>query len=363
LSAPIGIALAVTLGCSVDRDGLGGAGDAMPMLVGSGGAGIGNRGTGGALTGTGGSAIGTGGGVFAGTGGDVFAGTGGSGTGGALTGSGGRGTGGTIAGTGGSGTGGAFIGTGGAPGTGGALIGSGGAPGTGGAFIGTGGAFVGTGGAPGTGGALAGTGGEHHGTGGSGAGGNGPPVATGCADGTREAFADEARFPSIAGCSGGWSVPGLVTTPSMTPACGRAAGNDGRNANGSGCTVEDLCAEGWHVCHGAAELTALNVTCGGDGIAPMTGTTGALFFATRQRGMAPMGCSPDATTGSNNLHGCGNFGRDEDMGCSPPLDRQIEGSVCNANPPWTCSVSSAVSSEATVVTKSGSAAGGVLCCK
>jgi len=160
-----------------------------------------------------------------------------------------------------------------------------------------------------------------------------------------------------------WSVPGLVTTASMAPACARGAGNDGRNPNGAGCTVEDLCAEGWHVCRGASELTTLSVTCAEAGIpAVTTGSNGAMFFATRQRGMAPMGCVPDATTGSNNLHGCGNFGRAEDPGCNPPLDRQIESTVCATTPPWACSESGTTMTEATVVTKSSSAAGGVLCC-
>jgi len=191
-----------------------------------------------------------------------------------------------------------------------------------------------------------------------------PPATTGCADGTREAFTDEARFPSIAGCAGGWSVPGLLTEASMAPGCARAAGNDGSNRMGTACTVEDLCADGWHVCRGASELTLMAVTCRDAGIAPASaGGSGAMFFATRQRGTAPTGCSPDATTGSNNLHGCGNFGRAEDPGCAPPLDRQIENTACATNPPWSCNDAASIMTEAMVATKSGAAAGGVLCCR
>jgi len=190
-----------------------------------------------------------------------------------------------------------------------------------------------------------------------------PPTAIGCADGTREAFADPARFPAIAGCAGGWSVPGLLTEGSLAPGCARAAGNDGRNATGIDCTVEDLCADGWHVCRGASELTQMGVTCQDSGIAPGTAGGGAMFFATRQRGTAPTGCSPEATMGSNNLHGCGNFGRIEDPGCAPPLDRQIENTACATNPPWSCTDPTSIMTEAMVATKSGPARGGVLCCR
>jgi hypothetical protein len=155
----------------------------------------------------------------------------------------------------------------------------------------------------------------------------------------------------------------LLTQQSMAPACARAAGNDGSNPSGVGCTVEDLCADGWHVCRGASELTLAGVTCEDAVIAPVMSGRGAMFFATRQRGTAPAGCSPAATTGSNNVHGCGNFGRLEDPGCAPPLDRQLENTVCAANPPWSCTDPTSIMTEALVVTKSGSAAGGVLCCR
>jgi hypothetical protein len=154
-----------------------------------------------------------------------------------------------------------------------------------------------------------------------------------------------------------------VTEQSLAPGCARAAGNDGSNATGTGCTVEDLCADGWHVCRGASELTQIGVTCQDSGITPGTAAGGAVFFATRQRGTAPTGCSVEATTGSNNLHGCGNFGRVEDPGCAPPLDRQLENTGCTANPPWSCNDPTSIMTEAMVATKPGSTRGGVLCCR
>ena len=310
--ATIAVVLVVALDCSVDRSGLGGAGGTTMVMVGSGGnpAGVGGSGGGAAPGGT--------------------------------TGAGGDGVGGGAAAGGNTGSSGAAAG------------------GTTGAGDGSGGGQVGTDDA------AAGRGGDGGASVDPGDGGDAPdmpPTAIGCADGTREAFADQARFPAIAGCAGGWSVPGLLTERSLAPGCARAAGNDGSNATGVDCTVEDLCADGWHVCRGASELTLMGVACRDAGIAPATAGGGAMFFATRQRGTAPTGCSPEATTGSNNLHGCGNFGRVEDPGCAPPLDRQIEHTVCAANAPWSCTDPTSIMTEAMVATKPGSGAGGVLCCR
>src|SRR5437879_2912205 len=65
-----------------------------------------------------------------------------------------------------------------------------------------------------------------------------PPADIGCSDGEREGFTDLARWPDIAGCSGGFTVPGLVaanpgtacglaTFDTLTPSCERKAGDDG----------------------------------------------------------------------------------------------------------------------------------------
>ena len=59
--------------------------------------------------------------------------------------------------------------------------------------------------------------------------------------------------PNIAGCAGGFDVPGVTTAASMQPNCGRISGNSSINPQGTGCSVEDLCSEGWHVCTGAED--------------------------------------------------------------------------------------------------------------
>jgi hypothetical protein len=66
--------------------------------------------------------------------------------------------------------------------------------------------------------------------------------SSGCADGTREAFTDTARFPSIAGCEVWWEGGQALRTPrSGQEWCG--------NATGIACKVPaDGCAPGWHMC-------------------------------------------------------------------------------------------------------------------
>ena len=245
-------------------------------------------------------------------------------------------------------------GTGGNSGAGGTNNGSGGTAGT--ITVGTGGS-----GAGGTGTGGSGTGGS--GTGGTGTGGSGgsPPTVVGCADGTREAFADLHTFPTIAGCAGGWSVAGIVTAASMTPGCARAAGNNGARPLGTGCTVEDLCAAGWHVCLGANELGDLNVSCANSGIPAAAGPATRQLFATRQRGRTGTICTADDATGTNDVHGCGNFGLAEDPNCAP-LDRQFSHTECDMVSPWFCNDPASATGEALVVIKPGSTGGGVLCC-
>lgn len=196
----------------------------------------------------------------------------------------------------------------------------------------------------------------------------------GCADGEREGFLDRIRHARIAGCSGGFSVPGLlVESPSR---CSRAGGDDGSNPNGIGCSATDLCAEGWHVCRGADEV--MTVSPGGcDGVA---GGEPA-FFATRQSGpgcgictrsgtrTCGLGecsteCRPDPTPGSlmaNDLFGCGTLGDLPDGNCAP-LDR-FSNNLCGATTaPWSCPGSTGFD-EALVVQKNGPERGGVLCCR
>lgn len=319
--------------CSLDSSGL--SEPSRVAVNGSGGSG------GSPATGSGGATV-----VAPGTGGQTVAGTGGGSATGGATGA----------------TGGAIGATGGATGSGGANTGSGGAStGTGGVPVVVGGAggVSGTGGVP----ALGGRGGAvaAGGRGGTVAPPPPPPSVVGCADGTREAFVSTTRFPTVAGCSGGWSVAGVLTPASLLPACNRAAGNSGLRPGGVGCSVADLCGVGWHVCAGALELTALGVGCQSSGIAT-GGNADPLFFVTRQRGGPGTTCSPTDIVGINNLHGCGNFGLAEDVACMPPLDAQLSHTECADTPPWSCDDPTTTADEATVVTKAGSPAGGVLCC-
>jgi hypothetical protein len=69
-----------------------------------------------------------------------------------------------------------------------------------------------------------------------------PRATSGCADGTREAFTDVARYPTIAGCEAWWEGSQSMRAPrSGQEWCG--------NSTGIKCTVPaDACATGWHVC-------------------------------------------------------------------------------------------------------------------
>jgi hypothetical protein len=177
----------------------------------------------------------------------------------------------------------------------------------------------------------------------------------GCADGTREGYVSLQNYPEIAACAGGWSVAGLLADITRTPTCDRQAGNaPGAITDGSGCTVADLCAEGWHVCETAREVVDLAGDCSD---AFTSGTF--VFYVTRQRAFLSL-CSDTNSTGTTNLHGCGNFGSPEDSSCAP-FTRMLTDIDCTAFPPWRCA--SATVREYEAVTKSGSTRGGVLCCR
>lgn len=65
------------------------------------------------------------------------------------------------------------------------------------------------------------------------------PVNTGCSDGTREWFIDRTLYPDIAGCSGGFSVPGIASNNVgvTNRPCASVAGNDSPNPIGTGCSA------------------------------------------------------------------------------------------------------------------------------
>jgi hypothetical protein len=253
-------------------------------------------------------------------------------------------------------------------GGGGGIAGSGGASGT--AGDGGAGGTAGGGGAGGTAGSGGGAGlGGSGGTGvdaGAGEGGTaGAPDAhpvspVGCADDTREGFKDLEKYPNIAACSGGWQIAGFVSPETHIPQCDRHGGNDGAHVDGDGCSVADLCAEGWHVCESAHEVS-LNATDCKDAL-PASAAQLA-YFATRQRG--PMKtCDPTNQMGTNNLFGCGNFGSAAMAACAP-FTRMLRDADCDTYPPWMC-VNGPLDYSTTELidtTKPGSARGGVLCCR
>jgi hypothetical protein len=199
----------------------------------------------------------------------------------------------------------------------------------------------------------------------------------GCADGTREGFADEILYPYIAGCDGAWSLPGIFDMP---VSCDRQAGNDGTNPSGTGCTVSDLCGPGWRVCYGRDDVLLRNPG-GCDGV--MNGAADPVFFTTQMSSEGAFLCSTgsDAT---NDLFGCGNLGcnisSDEtaQLMCAPLIMSSHDrckglrndlfcGEWCNhlgkyplLSNVWNCG--SSTTAEALNVTKTGSGQGGVLCC-
>ncbi len=157
---------------------------------------------------------------------------------------------------------------------------------------------------------------------------NASAATIGCADGTREGYMDAARYPYVAACGGAWDVPGVDAAPRCTSPA-QQAGNHGINASGTGCVAADLCASGWHLCRGGADLvqrTGAGDPCanaidalytndgsgafgvGGD-LQPLAPPPGGAFFLTRA-GSELGQCrdtvnAPHPTTG---LFGCGNLG-------------------------------------------------------
>jgi hypothetical protein len=185
----------------------------------------------------------------------------------------------------------------------------------------------------------------------------GSPQEMGCADGTREGFATVSDWPQIAGCAGAWTFPGLLAEPARMPRCGRQAGNDGLNPRGEGCSVTDLCHEGWHVCRDASEV-ARQSRSGCESAVP----AGARRFFLVVSGASPQGiCTPDRAA-MNDLHGCGDLGQPQSAACEP-LNRRMTFADCEASGVWACGSAGDHLSEAALVTKGDGAFGGVLCCR
>ncbi len=196
-----------------------------------------------------------------------------------------------------------------------------------------------------------------------------PTNPVGCADGGREGFLDQNRYPNIAGCAGGWSIAGLRQT--LAPACNRNSGDDSSNASGQGCNVADLCAPGWRVCEDKEDVAASSPT-GCDGAVPPGTPNNGILFITRQRSTNNIICENRAQAmGSNDIFGCGNLATtlDASRNCAPlnrALASQHDG-ACDFNEaepplgPWVCGPNSL--EESAHVVKNGSDKGGVLCCR
>lgn len=176
--------------------------------------------------------------------------------------------------------------------------------------------------------------------------------AIGCADGEREGFVNVDAQPNIAGCAGGFALPG-VRIP-VAPVCARQGGDDGSKPEGTGCNASDLCAAGWHICLSPAEVAASSA--GGTCADSVPSGAPPLFFVTRQSGAGLASCGE----GANDLFGCGTLGIAPGASCSP-LDR-FSNDLCGAlAAPWACGNEDNV--EAEKVTKPGAGSGGVLCCR
>lgn len=170
----------------------------------------------------------------------------------------------------------------------------------------------------------------------------------GCTDGFREALLDEVAYPNVAACAGGFWVPG-VSSPA--PLCGRQGGDDGPLPDGMGCTIEDLCAEGWHLCTSRHEVAAAGLN---DCDAP---AWDGQFFATGQSGEGSNTCND---TGTNDVFGCGDVGHGNISGCAP-LNRSTGNLCANLPGAWACSEDAY--DEASYLVKPGPNAGGALCCR
>jgi len=176
----------------------------------------------------------------------------------------------------------------------------------------------------------------------------GAPVDNGCADGEREALEDEVTYPNIAACAGGFMVPGVVVN---VPYCDRMGGDDGPEPAGAGCSIEDLCGEGWHVCVDRLEVMDAGVAdCDMEAF-------GGSFFATRQSGEGNNTCN---ATGVNDVFGCGDIGYANIEGCAP-LNRSSANGCSMLPAPWDCNTS--LTQEAEFITKQGPEFGGALCCR
>jgi hypothetical protein len=197
-----------------------------------------------------------------------------------------------------------------------------------------------------------------------------PPVPSdvGCADGQREGFTDQTKYPCIAACGAAWSVPGVV---GKVPTCNRLAGDDFPTIT-SGCSVEDACANGWHVCQSQEEVQTA-FAHGGSCV-----DAGAGFYVTQVSGPGCGQCAIDSGTDAtctglnchtnclpnsqtrNDLFGCGTLtGATPSQTTCAPLNI-FSNNLCSAVPGLACGTDGA--HEADNASKASNSGGGVLCC-
>jgi hypothetical protein len=133
----------------------------------------------------------------------------------------------------------------------------------------------------------------------------------GCADGTREYLLDTTLHVGVAGCGGAFLAHGMLTKSDAGSPCHKRGGNSAANglATGLGCSADDLCAVGWHVCASATEFVDSVGTCAEDSGAPESG----VFYASATRGTGNLQCDGDG--GTNDLFGCGATGVGVGGGC------------------------------------------------
>ncbi len=174
------------------------------------------------------------------------------------------------------------------------------------------------------------------------------PPTTGCSDGSRDEFVDLTALPRIAGCAGGWSLPGVLDVRSTCP----ATGDDSSNPSGQGCAAVDLCSPGWHVCNDQnAVADRLNAPSGCTDLLQAIN----VFYVTRQGSSGSGQCDGG---GTNDMYGCGSAS--VTGGSCLPLDASTNDQCTTMPPGWSCPTTNTTDELLTVV--HDGTHGGVLCC-
>ena len=212
----------------------------------------------------------------------------------------------------------------------------------------------------------------------------------GCADGTRDRFFDVVAFPNIAGCAGGWDLPGVFPEParSTEPTCATTGDDSLVNTSGAGCASSNLCAPGWHICRGGE----VSPRTGGDGCNadPAFRPFGDfdMFYAASVSGpgcfqcaldVNPLDCSGQAyscsvgchadPTLTNDIFGCGTMGAnitDHAASCDGLTRSGNDGCISLPHGGWSCGAGDVESSTITRrpdLDPTNPGEGGVICCR